>query len=171
VRAWPERAAFGLVGVAAAASFALPAIAARYTAGAYEDFRTEPGRTLARLERASDLNFLSAEPLVAKGVIAEQLGLTRVARDALERAIERDSTNWYAHFELAIVEARSRRPRQAQAALARARELNPRQPLISEIAGKVARMQPIDPAAVQAQLYAQLRQRLGPTQGTTPDKP
>ncbi|MFL5887173.1 MAG: O-antigen ligase family protein, partial [Thermoleophilaceae bacterium] len=171
VRAWPERAVVGIAGIAAVASFALPGIAARYTSGAYHDFRTDPGRTLARLERAAELNFLSPEPLVAKGVVAEQLGLPGVARDALRRAVDRDPSNWYAQFELAMVDATNGRPSEAQATLRKAMKLNPRQPLISEVAARVMHSQPIDPVAVQGQLYAQLRDRLGPTQGTHPDRP
>ena len=67
------RVVFGVVVVGAAISRAIPGIAARYTASAYEDFQQDPVTALDRLDRAADLNPLSDEPLVAKGVIEQRL--------------------------------------------------------------------------------------------------
>jgi Flp pilus assembly protein TadD len=154
----------GLAALAAAVSFALPGIAARYTSAAYDDFQKDPGKTLARLERASDLDPLSAEPLLAKALIARRLGLPGVAGDALERAIDREPTNWFAHFELALVDASSRRPAAARARLARAESLNPRQPLIALVREDLASGRRVDEAMIERRLYSQVRDRLTSTQ-------
>jgi hypothetical protein len=164
--AWSSdrRAALGLAALAAALSFALPGIAARYTSAAYDGFQKDPAKTLARLERASDLNPLSAEPLLAKGLIAERLGQTAVARDALQRAIDREPTSWFAHFELALVDAESGHPVAADAALSRAARLNPRQPLIAAVGEDLASGRRPDQEMIEHALYSQVRDRLTSTQ-------
>ena len=86
--------------LAAAVSLAIPGIAARYTASAYEHFREDPRTALDRLERAADLNRLSDEPLIAQGVIQQRLGRPGRAVAPLRRAIERRPGNWFSHLEL-----------------------------------------------------------------------
>jgi hypothetical protein len=159
-----RRAALGLAALAAAVSFALPGIAARYTSAAYDDFAKDPAKTLARLERASDLDPLSAEPLLAKGLIAQRLGLPAVARDALQRATDREPQNWFAHFELALVEGASGHPAAAQASLMRAAALNPRQPLIQLVREDLAAGRRPDETMIEHALYSQVRDRLTSTQ-------
>ncbi len=73
--------------LAAAGSLAMAGLSARYTAAAYSEYRSEPGKALQRLDRAAELNPLSAEPLLAKGVIAQRLGQRRVAIEALREAM------------------------------------------------------------------------------------
>lgn len=161
---WQRRAALGTAALVVAASLAVPGIAARYTAAAYSDYRHDPAKTLARLERAAQLDFLSAEPLLAKGVIAERLGQPSVARSALNRALKREPTNWFAHFELALLDASTGQMAAAGASLDRASALNPRQPLIREVRADLAAGRPVNAEAVEQQLYGQVRSRLTSTQ-------
>jgi tetratricopeptide (TPR) repeat protein len=163
-----RRAVLGIAALAAAISFALPGIAARYTSAAYDDFQKDPAKTLARLERASDLDPLSAEPLLAKGLIAQRLGQRSVASDALRRAIDREPDNWFAHFELALVDASSGHPAAAQASLMRATSLNPRQPLLALVRQDLAAGRRPDEAMIDRSLYSQVRKRLTSTQQRSP---
>ena len=94
-----------VVTLAAAVSLALPGVAARYTASAYEHFREHPKTALDQLERAADLDPLSDEPLVAEGVIEQRLGRPASAIDATRRAIERRPGNWFSHLELGLAQS------------------------------------------------------------------
>lgn len=162
----PARLALAVFILVAAVSLALPGIAARYTASAYDDFRTDPEGALSRLERATDLNPLSDEPLVAQGVIQQRLGRSRRAIAPLRDAIERHPGNWFAHLELGLAEAEIGHPRLAMVSLEEAARLNPRQPLVHETLRKLRRGIPIDPVAVERELYRGLQDRL---QATDPD--
>jgi O-Antigen ligase len=159
----PARLFFGLIALTAAVSFALPGIAARYTSAAYDDFRVDPDKALARLGTSADLNPLSDEPLVAKGVLEQRLGRPRRALQPLREAISREPENWFAHLELGLALARLRDSDAAAASLGRARQLNPRQPLVAEVLRDVRRGRPVDPVAVERRLYEPLRRRLRPT--------
>ncbi len=107
------RAVVGVVVVAAAVSLAIPGIAARYTTSAYQHFQDDPATALARLDRAADLNPLSDEPLVAKGVIEQRLGRPGQAVAPLREAIDRRPGNWFAHLELGLAEEATGHPRAA----------------------------------------------------------
>ena len=117
VRARPlplaARVAFGVVTLAAAVSLALPGVAARYTASAYEHFREHPKTALDQLDRAADLDPLSDEPLVAEGVIEQRLGRPASAIAPLERAIERRPGNWFSHLELGLAQAEAGQSRRS----------------------------------------------------------
>jgi tetratricopeptide (TPR) repeat protein len=160
------RAAFGVATLAAAVSLALPGVAARYTASAYEHFREEPVTALDQLERAADLDPLSDEPLVARGVIEQRLGRPERAIAPLRRAIERRPGNWFSHLELGLALAEVGRSRAALADLSEAARLNPRQPLARATYRKVRAGRRIDAVAVERSLYLSLQQRL---RATDPD--
>jgi tetratricopeptide (TPR) repeat protein len=153
-----------VVALAAAFSFAAPGIAARYTSAAYSDYVREPGVALARLDRAASFNALSPEPLLAHGIIARRLGRTDEALASLEEAVEREPTNWFGHFELALARAEDG----SSDALTPAREaarLNPRQALVGELVTQLQDGKEIDAAGLEGQLYGQLARRLRPTEG------
>jgi hypothetical protein len=160
---WPVRAGLTALALAAALALALPGIASRYTNAAYRDYSADPGRALSRLERAASLDFLAPEPLVAKGVIARRLGRTSVARSALRRAIDREPRDWFAHFELALLELEAGRSALARGSVERAAELNPRQPLVRFVAARARAGEQIDATAVERRLYQQLGTKLRPT--------
>lgn len=157
------RLGLGLVVLAAAVSLAIPGISARYTSAAYEDFRTDPNGALARLDRAADLNPLSDEPLVAKGVIQQRLGRPRRAIAAFEEAIDRQPGNWFSQLELALARASVGDARRAAAGVREARRLNPLQPLLGDVLRDVRQGRRIDPIAVERELFEGLRNRLRAT--------
>ena len=162
----PARVALSVLVLAAAVSLASSGIAARYTAAAYDDYRTDPHTALARLDRAADLNPLSDEPLVAKGVIEQRLGRPRLAIAPLRSAIERRPGNWFSHLELGLAQSELGRSRQAVASLEEAGRLNPRQPLVHETLMKARKGEQINAVAVERELYRGLQDRL---RATDPD--
>lgn len=159
------RIALMVAAVLVAFTFAAPGISARYTKAAYQDFREAPGRTLARLDRAAEFDPFSAEPLLARGVIGRRLGRIAVARESLLEAIGREPTNWFGHFELALLEGAEGDREAALDAAREARRLNPRQPLTIELVDALDADEEIRPADFEARLYGQLAARLRPTEG------
>lgn len=158
----PARAAVVVIALAAAVSLVLPAAAARFERSAYAVQRTDPALTLTRLDRAADLDPLSAGPLVGAAVIARTNGQAEHARDFLRRALEREPDNWFAHFEAGLVHATQRRWASAARELARAHALNPRQPVIADVQDAVRTRSPVDAAAAERALSEQLSVRLRP---------
>lgn len=153
----------GLAALLAAASLAGPGLAARYTAAAYRE-TAEPELMLARLDRAARLDRLSAEPLIARGILARRLGRADLARDVLLDAIRREPQNWFAHFELALTDGAAGRREEATAAARRASRLNPRQRTVRVLLDALRGDGPIDPDAFEATIVAQQEMRLGPVE-------
>ena len=89
---------------AAAASYALPALAAREIERAVRVWDADPRAALAGLDRARDLNLLTDRPDVIAGALALRDGDRATARRAFGRAVRRDGQNWYAQVELALIE-------------------------------------------------------------------
>ncbi len=158
----PVRAVFGVLLLAGAISLALAGAAARFERAAYSEQRTDPASTLSRLERAADLDPLSADPLLARAVLLRRGGRSGEARADLEEAIQREPENWFAHFELALLEGSERRWRRAEASARRALALNPRQALLSELQERIAARRTIDADAIERILDEQLSSRLRP---------
>lgn len=162
------RVALGVLVVAGAASLALPGAAARFERAAYEVQRTDPAGTISRLERAADLDPLSADPLIGRAVLLRNGGRTAEARADLLESIEREPRNWFGHFELALLEGSLRRWGPAERSVRRAAALNPRQPLIGEVRRMVATRRTIDASAIERALNEQLSVRLRPFDGDAP---
>lgn len=159
------RYGFPVLVLCAAVSFSVPGISARYANAAYQDGGRNPDGAISGLERAADLNRLSADPLVALGVIAQRLGEHELAVDAFRRAVERAPENWFAHMELGLATALTGDVRGAEAGLIEAKRLNPRQPLTREILASIRRGEPVDPGFVEDRLNAQLAGRFSSTDG------
>lgn len=157
------RALFAVIVLAAATSLALPGISARYANAAYKDGGRDRDATISRLERAADLNPLSAEPLIALGVIAQRLGEADLAVEAFRRGVDRAPENWFAHLELGLATALTGDVRGAEPSLREARRLNPRQPITREILASIRRGDPVDPQFVEQRLNAELERRFSPT--------
>lgn len=155
------RGAVALGALGAATSFALPGLAARSIAAARTSAGPDPALAVAHLQRAGELNVLAARPLVAQAVIARRAGLDGVARAALRQALEREPRNWFAHLQLALLEARQGRRAPALRSLAAAAALNPRQLLLRELRERVRRNDPVDATAVESRLSRQLTSKLG----------
>lgn len=158
------RLALGAGAVAATVSLALPGAAARYGDAGRDSARSDPDQAMRYLDRAADLNTLDPDPLISRAVIARDQGDVDTARRDLEAALEREERNWFAHFELGLLAAVGRDAEGALAALRRARELNPRQPLIAEVTEAVRAGRRINAAEVERRLYSQLASKLSPVE-------
>jgi tetratricopeptide (TPR) repeat protein len=158
-----RRLALGALAIAVAASLALPGIAADYTRSAYGAAASRPDAALAKLDRAAALNPASAEPLLARGVIAQRIGRTATARAAFVRAIAREPRNWFAQFELGLLDGALGRRAAAARELLTAHALNPRQLLVGDVMRAVRERRRIDVATVEGKLARQLSARLSAT--------
>lgn len=161
-RSLPLRIGLAVVVLLAAVSLALPGAAARYEQSAFERQATDRPGALDRLQRAADLDPLSASPLIAHAVLARAGGDAEDARADLVEAIDREPENWFAHFELALFDGQQRRYAEAARAIAEARRLNPQQPLVREVQEAVEGRRMIDPVRVERALREQLSVRLQP---------
>jgi tetratricopeptide (TPR) repeat protein len=161
-RSLPLRVVLAVATLAAAVSLAVPGAAARYERDAFERQREDPDGALERLDRAADLDRLSASPLIARAVLARSRGFRDDARADLLEAIEREPENWFAHFELALLDGQARRYDDAARSIAEARRLNPQQPLVAEVQEDVRDRRMIEPGAIERALRGQLSVRLQP---------
>jgi tetratricopeptide (TPR) repeat protein len=160
-----RRVAAGVLAVVVGLSLAAPGLAARFSSAAYGDFATDPASTLARLDRAASLNPLSAEPLIARGILARRSGNTAIALDAFRRAVDRSPSNWFAQFELALEDGMADRRAEALAAAARAKRLNPRQRAVTQLLRELEGGKAVVAAEYEAMLQEQLTKRLKPVGG------
>jgi len=120
-----------VVGVAfAAASYLLPWTAAEDVDAAAGGWSVHPSAAFDRLDQARDLNFLSDEPDVVAGAIAERLHQYDRMRTSFEAALDRNPYNWYSQLELGALDAVQGRRHAAIGRLQAAAELNPREPAI-----------------------------------------
>ncbi|HUR84043.1 MAG TPA: O-antigen ligase family protein [Solirubrobacteraceae bacterium] len=162
VRAGALAAAALLAGI----SFALPGAAARSVAAARDASALSPALGIADLRRAAALNPLSARPLVAQSILARQAGRLEQARAALRDAVHREPRNWFAHLELALLDAQQGRTPAALRGLRTATALNPRQPVLGEVRELLRRGRPVAAADVEARLAHQLASKLRPAAST-----
>jgi hypothetical protein len=144
-----------LVAAAVAANIAFPWISAKTAASAAATWPADPSGAFHKLDLARRLNPLSDEPDLIAGVIASRFHDVRRERTAFERVLDRNPYNWYARFELAIIDANEGKRAAALAALRGARRLDPREPLIPYVRGKIEHRRPVS----QAQIDALLRER------------
>ena len=83
------------------------------------------------------------EPDLVAGVIASRLHDRQRERAAFTRVVQRNSVNWYARFELALLDAQAGKRVAALAQLRVVRRLNPLEPAVSLVREKVVRRQRI----------------------------
>jgi O-Antigen ligase len=147
-------AAFAVAALAAAAALVPAWLAARNTSLAVEVWRAHPANAYARLADAARLNRLSDEPYVVAGTVAERRRDWPRAEAFFADALDRNSDNWYSLLEIGIADEMSGKRRAAAAALAAARRLNPRDPILQRVqrdlrAGRVPGVQALDRAMVK----------------------
>lgn len=157
-----SRSALGVAVLIAAVSLTCAGIAARYTSAAYESSGNDLGTAIDRLDRAADLNPLSAEPLLAKGVLAQRGGQPTLAIEALREAVEREPGNWFIHLELGLASALQGRDEEALVNLREAKRLNPSQVLIDDVIADVRQGRRVNPQEVEQRLTNALQNRLSP---------
>lgn len=147
--------------IAAAVSLTLPWLAAKEMRAAASGWAADPDVAYERLARARALDFLSDRPDQLLGAIASRREDWQTMRSAFERALERNPSSWYAHFELALVAAVEGRRDESLRRLALAERLNPSEPLIAELRIKVVRGQPVDPDQIDRVFLERLESRTG----------
>ena len=160
VRSLPARAVVGVLVVVAGVSLVLPAAGARYERSAFRVAASDPETAINRLGSAADVDPLDADPLVAQAIFARRSGDVEKARESLAEAIEREHLNWFAHFEVALLEGEARNWPAAEQAVRRAEELNPRQELVHEVRELIAERKRIDATEIETALGGQLSTRL-----------
>jgi hypothetical protein len=152
--------AASLIAIAAASLF-LPWTAAVDTKKAAESWGSNPDAAFDRLDRASDLNFLSAQPDLVEGAIATRLNDSDRAREAFDRALERDPRNWYATLELAALDALQGDRQSSLARLQRVAALNPVEPLTEKVRQGATTGQPVSLQDLDAAFLKRYCERLG----------
>jgi tetratricopeptide (TPR) repeat protein len=129
-RSAPALAAAGVLVAAAVGSYTLPGLAALEVERAVQAWPEAPDRAFSRLRLAGRLNPLSERADVVAGTLAQRAGQPERARIAFERVLERNPDEWYAHLQLALIDAADGRRGEALAHLMRARSLNPLEPAL-----------------------------------------
>lgn len=112
--------------LAAVAALAAPGFATAYEEAGLRVWRHDTGAAYARLDTAARLNPLSARPLLFKGSIASLRKDRPTARRSFLAAVDREPENWYAYLQLALLAGSRHDFVEADAFIARARLLNPR---------------------------------------------
>lgn len=151
--------AFGVVACTAllAASLLLPWLAAEEVVRAATGWRANPAQAFARLDRARLLNPASDGPDLVAGAIASRLGDRGRMKLAFQRALQRDPRSWYAHLELAVAASLEGRRTLALRHLAAARRLDPREPVIAEVARDVRAGRRVSPSTVDRAFLARIQ--------------
>jgi hypothetical protein len=116
--------------VLAGFALALPYLAEREVIAATAVWRHDPATAFTRLNRAADLDLLSARPALVGGVIALELGNAREAVGRFDSAIDRDPGNWFASFGRGLAASALGERRHARLLYERSRSLDPREPLV-----------------------------------------
>ena len=118
-----------------------------------------PETSYSRLELASRLDPLSADPLVLKGSIALKRRDWAEASSALLRAENREPDNWYVQLQLGVLAAATGNFPEADRRLRASRRLNPLDPIAALTQRLAARRVRLDPDTVD-RMYVREAQRL-----------
>src|SRR5215213_1923415 len=139
-RAWggAVRIVVPIAAVMAALSFALPWLAEREIDRSLQSWRSAPEQAYRNLDRAADLNPLSARPQLFAGAIANELDESRRARDAYLEVVEREPRNGYAWLQLAVLASARGEAALARRYAARAARLAPRDPATRKLRERIA---------------------------------
>ena len=140
--------ALALVALMASASYVGPWLSARYVDRASQSWRSSPSQAYRMLDRARALDPLSETPDLIAGTIAERRRDYARMKVFYTRALRRNHADWYARLELAIAEYKTGNRAGALGQLIRAKELNPREPVIRLVAAAVRERKKVDLAAI-----------------------
>ena len=158
-----KKVQFGVVAACAvvAASFVAPWIAARQVAHAGQIWRLDPAAAYATLDRAALLNPLSDAAPVLAGTIAAQRNDVSRMRSSFERAISRDSHNWFSHTQLAVAQAHVGAWRAAVRSIDAAFLLDPREPVVQQVRQAIRRREALRTDAVNEAVSHELEALAG----------
>jgi hypothetical protein len=149
-------AAGAAVVLVAAASLALPWLAAKEVQQAAHEWKRDPATAFSRLDRARRLNPLSEDADLYAGAIASRLGEHARMAASFRRAVARDDASWYAWLELAMAESLQGNRDAALAALSRAHALDPGEDTIRQVAATVRAGRRVDPAAIDRSMLGRI---------------
>jgi hypothetical protein len=160
---WRPLVAVGAGGLAllAALTLALPYLAERETVDAAQSWHEQPADAISRLNRAADLNPLSARADLTAGVIALELDNPQLARMRFDRAVERDPDDWFAHFGRGLAETALGDRAAAAEDFRVAHTLSPRDPLVDEALRRIDGRRPLSAAEAFAVLRDQVNSLTG----------
>ncbi len=119
---------------------------------AAEQWRGSPAAAFARLDRARQLNPVSAQPDLAAGTIALRLGRLAQAERAFRRARAREPDNAYALLELGLIAAERDDRAEAITLLRRVTMLHPRDTIPAQALRDVRAGRDVTAARVNQQL-------------------
>jgi tetratricopeptide (TPR) repeat protein len=138
------RCAAVLLGIAACGSYLFPGLAAFELERGVSAWAGAPDRALSDLTWARRLNPLSERSDVVAGTLAKRAGRSGQARTAFEDAVRRNPDDWYAHLQLAVLNAAAGRRLEAANALSRAEALNPLEPTIQAVKADLLANRPVE---------------------------
>jgi hypothetical protein len=148
LRAVARPAALVVVGLALAASFVLPWLAVRDVQNATGLWRRNPAAAFSLLHRASTLHPLDDDADLIAGAVASRLHRYDLMRARFGDAVARSPDDWYANLELGIAASLTGHRGQAAVALARARRLDPGEPIVRQVVRTFAAGRRIDSDAI-----------------------
>lgn len=157
----PALAVGGVIAVAALVALVPAWLAARDTEAAANVWRRDTRAAYDAVDRASRLNPLSDVAYVTAGTIAEQRRDWPDVQRFFGLAVERNERNWYSQLELGIAASRLGNRREAASALARARDLNPREPVVRSVQRQIRERKTVGVAAVDHALLESTILRVG----------
>jgi hypothetical protein len=131
-----KRTGLAIVGALLALTMIPFFLSARYTDAAIRDWRANLPLAYTYLQRAADLNPWSSRPLAAEAVIATANRDRPRALRSISDGLHRTPDDWILYFLKAKAYGTSN-PAGARRALVRARELNPHDPDIDDLAGRL----------------------------------
>jgi hypothetical protein len=153
------RVAVGVLVAASTASLGVTWLASSLERAAARTWVEAPETSYSRLELASRLDPLSADPLVLKGSIALKRRDWVEASSSLLRAEVREPDNWYIHLQLGVLAAARGDFAEADRRLRASRRLNPLDPIAALTQRLAARRVRLDPDTVDG-MYVREVERL-----------
>ncbi|MDQ3759594.1 MAG: O-antigen ligase family protein [Actinomycetota bacterium] len=156
-------AALALVGLLVAASYVAPWGAARDVELAAQNWRTSSESAYGRIDRDLDLNPLSDEAALVGGAIASRRAEYDLMRRYFEIALDRNPSNWYAHLELGALDALEGDRAQSLERLSASRELNPGEPVTTDVIKRVRGGRQISLGAIDRAFLQRVCDRIGTT--------
>lgn len=166
-RLWAIAASVAAVALIAVVSYALPWLSTLQVNSAAAGWRADPDGAFRALDRARNLNFLSADPDLVAGTIAVRLEERDRARTSFTRALDRDPRNWYALLELGALEAIEGNRATAIGHLDEAARLDPGDPLIQLVRRRVRDGRRVSLERIDMALLERVCGRIGRTQSTS----
>lgn len=144
----------GTVAVVLALASMIPAyLAVRYVDLAFANSGSDNSAAFRAIRRAQWLNPVSITPRISEGTIALNAREYERAAKAFRESLKVED-NWYARFELCLIDSHAGRAESARRQLAAASRLNAHDPAIASIRADVHKGARLDPAEVNRSLSA-----------------